>query len=267
MVIVGFNIASFKLKKIVKTGSIFPVALMILKVAVPTVVYTALLHFVFGPFTWQNLLLIGNFFTERNPNGFGYWFIEVYVQIQCVLMALLAVPAVRQMATSNIRLTSYLFVISSSSIMLVCISVWDTSQWHDRLPWLLLWAIAFGFAARFSENLIDRILLVCAFTVLSLFYMQGISWVLILGYALLVFNPGVRLPVGVSTVVNYIAAGSLFIYLTHFQFASAVEKLMGPSPWVSAIVALTGGATLFHIYNRVINKPVTANLRNKGYVV
>ena len=267
MVLVGYNIASFKLRKILKTGSVFPIGLMIIKVAVPTICYTALLHLLIGPLTWPNLLLIGNFFTEGNPNGFGYWFIEVYVQIQFLFMLLLALPAVRRAAKGNIRVTSYMFVALASILLLACLALWDTSEFYNRLPWLALWMIAFGVAARFSEKLIDKIVFVALFVLMSVFYKGVVSWVLVGGYAILMLSPDIRLPAAISKVVHYIAAGSLFIYLTHFQVASVVEKLIGESPWVSSIMALILGASLFHIYNKLINKPVTNFLRQRGYVV
>ncbi|MFN3880719.1 MAG: acyltransferase family protein [Nitrincola lacisaponensis] len=262
MVIVGYNIATFKLPKVLESGSVKPIAIMIIKVMIPTIAYTLLLHLVFGPFRYQELLLISNFYTEHHPNGFHYWFIEVYIQVQIMLLALLALQPVRSLLINHKKTASYGFVLLATLLYLITDNLWDFSSLYRRLPWLMLWLVAFGFAARCADSLPEKIILSLSFIIVSTSYYGSIHWFLATLVTLLIFNPPLSLPALLKIPVNYIAAGSLFIYLTHFQVRTIFEKVVQDTPIAYTLAALFIGATLFHIYNKLINKPAIIHINN-----
>lgn len=253
MVIVGYNIATFKLPKVLKTGSVEPIIIMIIKVIIPTVAYTILLHVIYGPIRYQEILLISNFFSHHHPNGFHYWFIEVYIQIQIILLLLLSVTPLREKAKENKKLYIYLFTASSAVIYYICDSIWNYDDLYRRIPWLMLWLVAFGIAARTSDTLLEKIALSLGFIVVSTLYNGSIHWFLVTCVTILIFNPPLQLPEIIKKPVYYIAAGSLFIYLTHFQVRSLMEKLIIENPLAYTISALIIGSTIFHFYNKTAN--------------
>jgi|GEM_PF-3640710 len=256
MVIVGYNIATFKLSKVLKTGSIMPVAMMIIKVMIPTIAYLLLIQLYYDSFRLIDVLLISNFIEAHHPMGFSYWFIEVYIQIQLILLLLLAIPKVRAMLSRNIKLTSFIFVAVTVLTFLICDAIWDTHNLYRRLPWLMMWLIAFGFAARFTETLTEKSLLTVAFFASAYLYYGEFNWYLSISVALLIYNPPLKLPKKASKILSFFAAGSLFIYLTHFQTKSILEKLIGDIPAIHTLAAIIIGAITFHIYNKLINKNI-----------
>lgn len=251
MMIVGYNISTFKIPKIIRTSSIKTNLVMVLKVAIPTIFFTLLLHVYYGPFRLIDVLLVSNYF-ESHPNGFSYWFIEVYIQIIIILTLLLSIKKIRNSIDSYPRAASFIFVIISSLLMIVSDYVWDFSHLYRRLPWLMLWLVAFGFAARYSVTVIDKTLLTILFILVNTFW--GVNYVLLIGGALLIWNPKIRLPEIVKRPIYFIAAGSLFIYITHFQFASIFRRVGIEDPFVQTFGAVILGAILFDIYNRLVNK-------------
>ncbi|KGK42881.1 hypothetical protein LH51_03865 [Nitrincola sp. A-D6] len=256
MVIVGYNIATFKLSKVLKTDSIMPVAMMIIKVMIPTIAYVLFIQLYYGSFRLVDVLLVANFVEARHPMGFSYWFIEVYIQIQLILLLLLALPQVRALLNKNRKLTSYAFVAIAVLTFIVCDAIWDTHHLYRRLPWLMMWLIAFGFAARFTETLTEKSALTTAFIISAYIFYGEVNLFLSISVALLIFNPPLRLPRLTSKGLNFLAAGSLFIYLTHFQTRAVLEKLIFDSPLLYTLLAILIGATIFNIYNKIINKKI-----------
>lgn len=254
MVIVGYNIATFKLPKVIKTGNIQPFAVMILKVAIPTIAYTIILHLIFGPLRYQEIFLISNYFSDRHPNGFAYWFIEVYIQIQLILLLLLAIPIVKKTIQKHTKPTVYTFAILSVILFIISESIWDNSELYRRLPWLMLWLVAFGIAARYASNIYEKCIISLIFITATTIFYDSINWLLVISVTTLVFNPPLKLPNLIKKPIYFIAAGSLFIYLTHFQSKSVVELVIPSSPIINILTALILGASIFYIYNNSINK-------------
>ena len=254
MIIVGYNIATFKLPNYFKYGSIKPFAIMIAKVIIPTIAYTTLLHLIFGPIRYQEILLISNFYTDRHPNGFAYWFIEVYIQILLILLALLAIPIIHKTLKSNTEISLLAFAILASLMFIISESLWDLNDLYRRVPWLMLWMVAFGMATKYANNIYYKITLTILFIIASTVYYSSIHWFLVICTTLLIFDIPLRLPSLIKKPVYFMASGSLFIYLTHFQSRSLVEKLISDNPLLNTISAIIIGAILFKIYDTTINK-------------
>lgn len=260
LVMIGYNIATFKLNRVLKGDSIATIGVMIIKVAIPTLLYTLLLNLVFGPFHWQSVFLVSNLFPENHPNGFGYWFIEVYIQLQFAVMLAFSFPAVRACFVNNAKLASWCFVLLCCVLYLICEALFDAAVYARRLPWLLVWLVAFGFAARFADKPLEKLGLLLGIALMIGLHFKEMNLYLLGSCALLFFNPPIRLPKYVRPLINYVAAGSLFIYLTHFQWRSLGELFVSDQPMLFTVIALLGGATIFHVYNRTFNKRLVAIL-------
>ncbi|WP_394202877.1 hypothetical protein [Marinagarivorans algicola] len=255
MVMVGYNIATFKLNKILTSNSVLPIAIMIVKVMIPCMIYTLLLHIYYGPLRWQDILMVSNFTPNMHPNGFSYWFIEVYIQLQVILLVILSIKPIRKFLLVKTNTACILFTLASCAIFLLSEAIWDADHLMRRVPWLMLWLVAFGCSARFTESTLDKSLTFLGFVLMSYIVYGHFNYYLILSYFLLIIKIPVVLPKTLMTPIYYLAAGSLFIYLTHFQVKSISEKIIGNIPLVSTFIALLIGASLFHIYNKYVNKP------------
>ncbi len=255
MVMVGYNIATFKLNEILVSNSVLPIVIMIIKVIIPCMIYTLLLHLYYGPLRWQDILMVSNFTPNMHPNGFSYWFIEVYIQLQIILLIILSIKPVRKFLLEKIKTACIIFLLTSCAIFFFSEAIWDADHLMRRVPWLMLWLMAFGFSARFTESIFEKLLSFLGFTLMSYVAYGNFNYYLILSYLLLTIKIPISLPQKIMTPVYYIAAGSLFIYLTHFQIKSISEKIIDDAPLASTFIAIFIGASLFHIYNKYVNKP------------
>lgn len=181
----------FKMPSLIKNSTIKPLLIMILKVAIPTIFFTILLHIYFGPLRLLDILLVSNFF-ESHPDGFSYWFIEVYIQILLIIFLLVSIPLVRNFVATHARDASFIFVVIAISTMIASESLWDANHLLRRLPWLMLWLVAFGIAARHAISIPDKLILGFLFFLVNISW--GINYVLFVGGILLIFNPKVTLP-------------------------------------------------------------------------
>lgn len=253
MIMVGFNIATFKLKKVVDSGSVETIAIMIVKVIIPAVCYTLILHLYYGPFRWDDVLLMANFNPERHPSGFSYWFVEVYIQLQIIFMLLLYFGKVRSAFARQPWFSASIFVIASSFIMFASEFLWDASDYKRRLPWLVLWMVAFGVMARFSDTWVKKLIANALFILVSLYFFGELNIYLVVCYFILVLQLPWRISPYVQRPINFLAAGSLFVYLTHFQVQAVMQKLLPSFALIHLLSALIIGALLFFLYNKYVN--------------
>lgn len=256
LLIVGYNFATFKLKKILNTESVKPVVSMIIKVIIPTVGYLLVLQLYYDAFSLPTVLLYSNFLETRHPMGFSYWFIEIYVQIQILMVILLSAKPIREQLKNNIKFTVIIFAILTTILFVVSGYLWDTSHLYRRVPQMMLWIFAFGFAARYMETVKEKAILSVLFLVACQVYYGSVLSFFSVCALLLIWKPPFRLPQLIKWPIYQIASASLFIYLTHFQIKSVVEKIVPGNPLLHVILALILGTIIFRIYqlfqNRVI---------------
>jgi len=103
-----------------------------------------------------------------------------------------------------------------------------------------------------ANSQITRAIVVLLFCVATYTLMPLLSWTvsMCIGVALVVYVPSLPIPAFLRRPVAEIAAASLFIYLTHFQVAAVVTKLIGfEEPAISVIAALFGGVCVARAYS------------------
>lgn len=264
MVIVGYNIAKFKLFKILETNSVKPIIEMIIKVTIPTVAYILLIQLYYDSFRLADVFLVSNFLESRHPMGFSYWFIEVYIQILIILMLILSFPKVRYLFRAHGKIMSFVFLATSIFILIISETTWDTSDLYRRLPWLMIWLVAFGFSAYHTDSTYEKTSLIVFFVATSYFYYGEINIFLCIAIALLIFNPSLNIPKSLRKPMNFLAAGSLFIYLTHFQTKAILEKIISDTPLLYTVSAIIIGALIFDIYNKLVNKKLFFYFKTKA---
>jgi fucose 4-O-acetylase-like acetyltransferase len=71
-----------------------------------------------------------------------------------------------------------------------------------------------------------------------------------IGLTLLVWIERVPVPLGVDRLASMVAAASLYIYLTHYEFQTALEKVGVTTPIVVVATALVGGVIVARVADR-----------------
>ena len=70
-----------------------------------------------------------------------------------------------------------------------------------------------------------------------------------LGSAMLLYVKAIPVPAPVKTAVGEIANASMFIYLSHYQMMSVVQKVFGRGkPWLTLVLSILVGIAITHAY-------------------
>jgi acyl-CoA synthetase (AMP-forming)/AMP-acid ligase II len=255
LVVVGYNFARFQLPAVAAWDSPRPVVSALERILVPTVLYTVALTLLLGkPLEWPILLLCSNFVDPELNDGLAYWFIEVLAQLTLLMVVLLAIPRFRALTAREPRVVGAALLAVAVAMRVLGPLVWDTDDLLDRVPHMMLWLFAFGWCVHFAESTRDRLVL----TVAAVAFVPGAfshtsEYVLFVGgVVLLLWLDRVPVPHGIDRVLAWLAAASLYIYLTHFQFATALDKVGVDDGVLAMTTSLVGGVIAWMVAERVL---------------
>ena len=267
LILIGYNIAKFKLPKTVKEDSSKNLLNMLSKVVIPAFIITLALNFLKGPFEVDSVLFISNFSTSHHPNGFSYWFIEIYIQIVLALSLIFGSNRIRQYYCVNKEKFSIIFLILSFFIYLLSSTLFDYSAYYQRIPWLMMTFIAIGFASYHSNGIVNRLVVLLLSTLFFYAFgrFSGINLFVLMTTAALIFYPKkLSLNHKFMVPINLISGASLYIYLTHFQFKTICEKIGIENIGVISIISIVAGVIFGYFYEKLIHEKLLRALK-KGY--
>ncbi len=245
----GFNFVKFNFPKVEKANdnseefntSIFISIYFgfLLKIIVPVLLYTLFIYVFLDRYYLGGILLISNFYGPNYADGLTFWFIEVLVQIY-ILFGLL-------MLTNKyyywIKKSPYIsFLIGFAffyAISILCKSTWDTSFYLDRFPHLMMYMFFAGALVAFSQTQQQKIMTSCALAFVAtdfiLFDFSSKTMFFIIGAIATLWIQKVSIPKLLHWPISIIAMSSLFIYLSHFQAKSLLDKLLPNSPAIVVV--------------------------------
>ena len=252
--VAGFNFSRFQVPQILERDRVTPALSLAGRVALMTFVYLFLLQVGLGKLNVPTLFFFGNWLDPTINDGIAYWFIDVYLQMMLVLAIVLALPFLRQAMARNRPKATAIALAGSLLIMGLSPHLWDTSDLFDRLPHRLGWLFLAGMMAEQAKTVKIKLLTSAGIVVGCVWFSPDDFYQTVLIYGLLavVWLSSVTVPVWVRMPVAQLATASLFIYLSHFQFSTIVDKTIGHSPVVGTGVALVGGMAGWAIYSRSI---------------
>lgn len=256
--IAGFSFAMYQIPTILASGSVRTLLSQALRVAVPAILYASFLMIVFSHFDWRIAALISNWISPNMDNNAGIWFIAVYVQILLAVALIFLLPPVRRIFAARPYAASVGFVILSIATFRIAHEFWDTHYLYRRVPHMTMWLFALGMAAHHADTTGRRII-VTGLGLLGIMLFNDnperllaafLKWYT-LGFLLLVWLPRIEVPSWSAGTIRRIAGASLFIYLTHFQWAGLSERLLGDLPAIQVVTALAGGVLMWLAYERL----------------
>jgi amino acid adenylation domain-containing protein len=234
----GVSFARFQLQAIRRQDGVKPVFGFLSRLAVPTLLWTICFAFATRPKPLATYLFVDNFVGPQLQTA---WFIELLLQCLVITAAPLALRPVRRFALSHSYAYGLMFMISWWLASLVVPLFWDTEHLYNRVPHRLLWLMAYGWCAVFSNDLKKKLLSSAVLILCS-----SVSWMgwypLAAGLLITWFDRlPLKLPPAVVSAINVVAAASLFIYLTHFNFARLLYRLGVDNPYLAVLAAVLGG--------------------------
>ena len=252
LVVSGLSYARFQLHSIERSGGVQPVLRFMGRIALPTLLYTmflqiAVLHHV----SIESWFFIDNLIDPMAFVG-SPWFIDLL--LQCIALATipLAVRRVRQFAVRKPYEYGLMFLAGAWLLSVIVPRFWNTTYLFDRVPQFLLWLMAYGWCAAYSDTYAKKIVSSILFVVLNAVNAEWFGWFpLCCGLLITWFSRiPVPLPRSVVSAFNAVAGASLFIYLTHFQFKSMLAHVSGHIPAsVATAVALAGGIVVWKAWD------------------
>ena len=244
----GMSFGALTMPAVLQSQRVVPIFILLLRIAVLTWGYITLNWLVTGYGSPLAYLFITNWAAPDYPGGI--WFIGVYIQIVLGFAFLLSFARIRVIAGSHpfssaIVLTIILIILMTVSEVLV-----NTNHLYRRLPHMLGWMFSCGVAAHYAHTIKRKMLTLAAFLLgwLILSNVSIANCYVPLAVTLLVVFPYFKLPKKIIPAVRMVAAASLILYLTHFQFRRVIEILRVDTPLTSTLVALLGGTVMYMLY-------------------
>jgi malonyl CoA-acyl carrier protein transacylase len=262
MMVSGLSFGKFQLKAIERESGVRPIFRLILKIGIPTLFWVLVEEVAFHAVHPRSWLFYDNWISPYWDGHFGSpYFIDLLLQNLLLTAVPLSFPAVRRFALKQTYAYAVAFLSVAWLVNLVIPFFWDTNYLFDRLPHMWLWLFAFGFCGALSttrrQKLLATLLLVC-FSTINYTLGHSVLWYSTLAGLCITWLDVIplRLPRFVVPLLTGAAGGSLFIYLTHFQFRSLLKHLLGfelhgalPNPWLSIAFSMVGGYFAWQAWN------------------
>lgn len=250
--VAGMNFASLTIPAVIQSGKVAPVFVLLLRItfltwATITMIWLATGYG--GPYAY---LLITNWIDPTYPGG--NWFIGVYVQFVLLLAGFLSFRAVRiRIQTNPFEIFAVLTALLIG-VLAISEQVIDTNYLFRRLPHLLGWMFTCGIVINYADTMTRKCIAGVLFF-LGSWVFAGMSMpslhFIIFAVPVLIFIPYIRLPRLTIPAVRLIAGGSLFIYLSHFQFRQVLGFFGVTDPILASIFAVFGGVICYILYRPI----------------
>lgn len=250
MAVAGMSFAAFTLPQVLLSESIVPIAVLAIRILVITTCLGLLTFVVTGYGELLSFFFIGNWISPEVEGD--AWFIDVYLQLLCLLMLVLSIPAVRRITRQNLYWVS--IVAAAALVMIAAASdaLIDTNYLFRRLPHIYGWIFMIGVAAWSAKSEAEK-LIATVVTMFGIWQFEGYHTVGLTFFPLaaltLIWVASIPLPRRLASGSRMIAGASLVIYMSHFQFAAIATRLFGDLPGISWAFAIAGGVLVWRLYD------------------
>ncbi|MHA7190555.1 AMP-binding protein [Arthrobacter sp. MDT2-16] len=227
-VVAGFNFARFQL-----TGNrperLRRHARSLARIVVPSVAFIAVAYVLTDNYSVANILLLnGMVGPQEVTSEWHFWFVEMLVYVLVAVMLLLAVPWVDRFE----RRAPFAFTLGLLAVTLL--SRYDIVDPGLPKPLPVFWLFVLGWAVARAGDTRRRLLVsaLAALTVPGSFDEPLREVTIVLGLLLITWVPALPVPSILRRVTGWLAAASLYIYLTHWL----VYPMLMPFGQVVAVV-------------------------------
>jgi amino acid adenylation domain-containing protein len=250
-VVSGMSFGRYLMSSVLSTNRLDAIFKLVLKIAIPTVLYTEFLNLtLLHDFKWPALLLLNNFIHPEFPEGgYSFWFVIVLVQCQLLLAALFSVKRMRELARAKSFECAWCGCLIMAGIAAIAnfTHLTGSHPTNEQTPIAYLGAIFLGWTAIQADTARRRLMVLVAagLTFIEPFLRAFPREIVALPFVAtfcLVYWRRVSLPVRLGKAVNLIAGASLFTYLTDKQIKKLAERtLLVEYPAITVALAVVFG--------------------------
>lgn len=205
------------------------------RVVVPSVAFIAVAHLLTDDYTLANVVLLNGIVGPQElTSQWHFWFVEMLVYVLVAVTALMALP----WADRAERRFPLAFPLALLAIGLL--SRYDIVDPGLPKPAPVFWLFALGWAAARARTTLERslITLLTLLTVPGYFDSTVRELTVITGVLLLLWVTALPVPAGLRRITGWLAAASLYIYLTHWLVYPALVPV---SPLLAVVASLVAG--------------------------
>ncbi len=246
LAVAGFNFARFHLTAAGAGRRRADLLAALARIAVPSVVWIGLAALLTTDYYLADALLLKSA-TGQDGN---YWFIEVIVYILAAMAALLSVPALDRAE----RRAPFGFPLGLlAAALLLRYDLGGRTDLPDAIT--ACWLFPLGWAAARASGPAQRLLVsAVALATVPGYFGSGASprtAVVIAGVLLLIWIPKLPSAAWLNRLTGLLAAGSLYIYLVHWQIYPLLEDR---SEVLALLASLAGGVAYAAVATRVVRR-------------
>jgi acyl-CoA synthetase (AMP-forming)/AMP-acid ligase II len=267
VLLAGYSVARFQLPEIIRSGSVRTLWGTIRYVAIPTVLMDALLELATRKFELPSLLLVSNYVDPHTIKGYTFYFVEFYVQLLILSAVLFSFAKVREAFRARPMLSAFVLFLVFVAVDRTVELVWDGDYNYHRTPWHYGWSFALGMVIATAKDTRSQLLAMALSiaSVLVVWHLTSAAFYVGGGCAIVLFVRSLLVPAPAKVLVAEIAGASMFIYLSHYQIISLVQKAFGaPRPWVALFLSIIVGVIGAHFYAWLERKVLQAMRRRRG---
>jgi peptidoglycan/LPS O-acetylase OafA/YrhL len=251
VMLAGYSVARFQLPEILRSNSVRTLWGTIRFVAVPTILMYALMEILTRKFLLPSLLLVDNYLDPTKITGYTFYFVEFYVQLLVLAALLFSIPLVRQAFRERPMVSALLLFVAVVAVDRTVEHFWNGDYNYHRTPWHYAWCFVLGMTMALAQDLKSRIMIMALAVVSAMvtWQMTSAAFYVMGGCALVLFVRTITVPAPAKIIIAEIAAASMFVYLSHYQVISFVQKVFGgPQPWISLTLSVLFGIAGAHFY-------------------
>ena len=251
VMLAGYSVARFQLPEILRSGSTRTLWGTIRYVAIPTILMGVFLELATRKFELPELLLVSNYFDPDTISGYTFYFVEFYIQILILAALLFSFAPVRRAFEARPMLSAVVFFFATAALDYGIELVWNGDYNYDRTPWHYGWCFALGMVLAQARDLPSRLfaLALSLVTIFGYWHFTSAAFYVAGGVAAVLFIRTLIVPAPVKVLIAEIAGASMFMYLTHYQMISLVDKVFGQHmPWLALILSIITGIIGAHLY-------------------
>ncbi len=261
VMLAGYSVARFQLPEILRSGSTRTLWGTIRYVAIPTILMYAFLELYTRHLEVPSLFLVDNYMDPHDIEGFTFYFVEFYIQILVLAALFFSFAPVRRAFAARPMLSAVIFFLAAAALDYGIELEWNGDYNYDRTPWHYGWCFALGMVLAQARDLPSRLfaLALALVTIFGYWQFTSAAFYVAGGCAVVLFIRSFIVPAPVKVLIAEIAGASMFMYLTHYQMISLVDKFFGQHmPWLALTLSIITGIIGAHLYawaERVVLKP------------
>ena len=237
--VAGYNFGRFCLTPLPRQDRIRHLRSTIAWIAVPSIVWIALMLALTDDYHPTNLLLLQKVLGPDGSMTAGrLWFVEALVWILVVLAVVFWWPVADRVERRRPFVVAMAFLVFGLALRYDVLGLGlGNDAWFTVLTF---WFFAAGWAASKASAEWQRALVTVVLAVgLYGYFDETYRTVLVFaGLTLLIWLPAIRCPAGVSVLAGWLAEASLFTYLTHYQVYALFDGHPLPGVLASLVVGI-----------------------------